>query len=417
MSALPHNTNKILAKISVAARTALTSSHNVELRRYIGTGPSIRSRVRLALAVAFLVAVPALFIGVLRTEKVLQRTVSLIRHDDYLKHILEVRLALKELDLALWAFFSEREYESGQNALMASEHVVQRISRLARERPHDIDMGPPAFMEGLALRLNNLTERAVANRSSVAPSRLSIMTLYKELSLVEQRVIILSQHERKLALASLSTVGRDQLILFLILMFAIPIFVIFVPGWVVGPLSRLRQTASKIELGQLKEIAIRGRDEVATLTRSLKSYFVHQEALEQKKSSKIFEMRNILRSVIGRVEEPIFIVDNNFSINYTNDAAAVLIGLPAHQIEGKVIGDCMFCPTVKKAMEKAFAGDANDGPFPIKIEVADGRIFEVQAKLGVVRNRDGEVSRAVLVLHENEVILEDHREENIAYPG
>jgi len=417
MSALPHNTNKILAKISVAARTALTGPESVELRRYIGTGPSIRSRVRLALAVAFLVAVPALFIGVLRTEKVLERTGSLISHDDYLRHILEVRLAMKDLDLALWAFFSEREFESGQNALMASEHVLQRMSRLVRERPHDIDIGPPAFLEGLAIRLDNLTERAVANRSSVAPARLSIITLYKELSLVEQRVQILSHHERKLALASLSTVGRDQLILFLILMFAIPVFVIFVPNWVVGPLSRLRQIANKIELGQLKEIAIRGRDEVATLTRSLKSYFIHQEALDHKKSSKIFEMRNILRSVLGRVEEPVFIVDNNFNINYTNEAAAILIGLPAHQIEGKVIGDCMFCPTIKKTMEKAFAGDTNDGPFNITIEVADGRIFELQAKLGVVRNRDGEVSRAVMVLLEREMAIEDHREENIAYPG
>lgn len=414
---LSHNSNNILAKISVAAKTALTSSQNVELRRYIGTGPSIRARVRLALAVGFFIAVPALFVGVLRTEKVLQRTVSLIGHDDYLKSILGVRIAIKELDLALWAFFSDHEFERGQNALIASEHVVQRITHIVRGRPHDIDIGPPAFLEGLATRLQSLTERAVANRSSIAPPRLGIIALYKELNMLEERVLVLSQQERKLALASLSTVGRDQLILFLILMFAMPIFAIFVPGWVVGPLRRLRQITSKIEQGELKEIAIRGRDEVAILTRSLKSYFVQQEALEQKKSSKIFEMRNILRSVLGRVEEPVFIIDSNLNINYTNEAAACLIGLAAHQIEGKVISDCMFCPAIKKAMEKAFDGDAHDGPFPVKLEVADGRIFDIEAKLGVVRNRDGEVSRAVLVLHERQVIIEDNHEENIAYPG
>jgi PAS domain S-box-containing protein len=395
------------------------NSQSVELRRFIGTGPSIRSRVRLALALALLVAVPALFVGVLRTEKVLERTVSLMKHDDYVKKILEARLAMKELDLALLAFFSEQELGSGQNAVGTSNHVVKKISRLVRDRPHDIDIGPPTFLEGLANRLNSLTESAVANRSSVAPARLNIIALYKELNLIEQRVMLVSQQERKLALVSLSSVGRDQLILFLILLFAIPIFVVFVPGWVVGPLSRLKQIANKIELGQLKDIAIRGHDEVAILTRSLKTYFIHQEALEHKKSSKIFEMRNILRSVLSKVQEPIFIVDNHFHINYANEAAALLVGLPSHQVEGKVIGDCMFCPTVKKALERALAGDATDVPLLIKIEVADGRIFEVEARLGVVRNRDGEVSRAVIVLHElkKETIIEDPREKNIAYPG
>ena len=416
MPVLPQ-TNKILAKISVAAKTALISPRSIEFKKYIGTGPSIRSRVRLALVIAFLVAIPTLFVGVIRTEKVLERTISLIRHDDYLKHIMGVRLAIKDLDLALWAFFSEREFESGQNALIASELLVQKIAMLVRQKPADIDLGPPAFLEGITLRLDGLIQRAIAHRSSIAPARLSIIALFKELDLIEQRVLIISQRERKIALSSLSLVGRDQLILFLILIFAIPIFVIFVPAWVVGPLIRLRQIVSKIEVGGLKDLPIRGRDEVAVLTRSLKSYFIHQEELEQKKSSKIFEIRNILRSVLNRVEEPVFIVDNNLNINYTNESASLLLGLPSHQIEGRGINDCMFCPIVKKAVERALAGDINDEPISVKIEVADGRSFEIDARLGGVRNRDGEVSRVVIVLHEQEVITEAQSEESIAYPG
>jgi PAS domain S-box-containing protein len=395
----PDNTNKILAKISVAARTALTMPQG-QWRHYIGAGPSMRSRVRLALVVVFLVATPTLFIGVIRTEKVLQHTASLINHDDYLKYILEVKLALKELDIALWAFFSEAEFEYAQQAKRASEYLMQKISTLERERPDDIDIGPNAFIANLAQKLDNHIATAIANKSSAAPARLSMIALSKELTLIEQRVRKVAHNERKMALGILSRVGRDQLILFLILIFTLPVFIIFIPHWVIGPLSSLRHLAHNIDRTHLKDMAIKGKDEVALVARSLKAYVIHQEDLEYKKSSKIFEIRNILRSVLSRVEEPVFIIDDHFNINYTNEAAAYLIGLPSHQIEGRSIGDCLFCPLVKTIIERAFLYDISDEPYLITIEVADGRVFEREARIGVVRNRDGHISRAVMVLHE-----------------
>lgn len=395
-------TNRILSKISVAARTALAHPRNVEIAHFIGAGPSIRARARLALAAAFMVAAPTLFIGVMRTEDVAEHAARLSEFDDYLKKLLETRIAVKELDVAMWAYTVEREFENGQAVVSASDHLRKSIEQLVAERPPGLDIGPRGFLEGLALRLDGLIKRSIANRGSMAQARLSIITMSKEIKTIEKRVVDIGRHERILALGSLSLVGRDQLILFLVLLFAVPVFVGFVPGWLVAPLSRLRQIASRIETGQLKEMPISGRDEVAVLARSLKTHFQRRDELDQKKSSKIFEMRNVLRAVINRVKEPVFIVDDSTKINYTNDAAASLVGLPSHQMEGKLISDCMYSAEIKKACENAFSGDVTNDEIAVNMEVSDGRSYSLHAKMGVVRNRDGEISRAVLVFYRNE---------------
>lgn len=392
--------NRILGKISVAARTALAHPRHVEIAHFIGAGPSIRARARLALAAAFLVAAPTLFIGVMRTENVAEHAAALSEYDDYWKRILETKIAVKELDLATWAYTAELEFENNQAVLAASDYLKLAIAKMVAERPHDLDIGPPGFFAGLASRLDDQVKRAVANGGSMAQARLNIISLSKELSSIEMKVVEVAKRERKAALGSLSMVGRDQLILFLVLLFAVPVFVGFVPGWLVLPLNRLRQIASKIEVGQfLKDMPLHGRDEVAVLARSLKSYFIRRDELDQKKSSKIFEMRNILRSVISRVSEPIFIVDSSTKINYTNEAAAILVGLPSHQMEGKLITDCMYSPSLKKAAEQVFDADATEEYMPIEMEVQNGKAIFMNAKIGVVRNRDGEVSRAVIVLY------------------
>jgi PAS domain S-box-containing protein len=398
MSPIADYKDRFLARISVAARTALSHPSKVELANLLGAGPSIRSRARLALAAAFLVATPILFVGVMRTEDVARHAATLSDFDDYWKRLLETRIALKELDLAIWAYSSEPEFENGQAVLAASDYFKTAIKQMVLEKPSGFELGPPGVFESLSSRLDGLIKRSIVNRGSMAQARLSIMTMAKELKTVEKRVIDVARNERRKALGSLSMVGRDQLILFLVLLFSIPIFVGFVPGWLVAPLTRLRQIAGKIELGRVKDMPISGRDEVAVLARTLKSYFLRKDDLDHKKSSKIFEMRNVLRAVINRVAEPVFIIDDGTKINYTNEAAASLIGLPPHQIEGKPIADCMYSPAIKKATEKAFSGDISEDVVEVSIEVSDGRSFSRHAKIGVVRNRDGDISRVVIVL-------------------
>ncbi len=402
MSPMADYKNRILARISVAARTAISHPSKVELTNLMGAGPSIRARARLALAAAFLVATPILFVGVMRTEDVARHAATLSDFDDYWKRLLESRIALKELDVAIWAYSSEQEFETGQAVLVALDFFKAAVDQLISQKPVEFDIGPPGFFESLSSRLDGLIKRSIVNRGSMAQARLSIITMAKELKNVEKRVIEVARHERREALGSLSMVGRDQLILFLVLLFSIPIFVGFLPGWLVAPLSRLRQMASKIELGRLKDMPVSGRDEVAVLARSLKSHFLRKDDLDHKKSSKIFEMRNVLRAVLNRVLEPVFIIDDGTKINYTNEAAAALIGLPPHQVEGKPLGDCLYSQALKKITERAFSGDISELATEVSIEVPDGRAFTKHAKIGVVRNRDGDISRVVIVLNAQE---------------
>lgn len=59
----------------------------------------------------------------------------------------------------------------------------------------------------------------------------------------------------------------------------------------------------------------------------------------------------------------------------------------------------MYSPAIKKASERAFSGDISEMSTDVTIEVSDGRSFHKHAKIGVVRNRDGDISRAVIVLN------------------
>lgn len=399
---MPESSDKNrLGRISVAARTALAHPRYVDLANFIGAGPSIRARARLALAATFLVAAPTLFIGVMRTEVVSKHAAILMEYEDYLKRILETKIAVRELDSATWAYTAEIDFENNQAVLSASDHLKLAVAQMLSEQPEDVDAGPSGFFEGLVGRLDGQIKRAVASRGSMAQARLSIISLSKELNILESRASAITKQEKKSALSSLSMVGRDQLILFLVLLFAFPVFVGFVPGWLVLPLNRLRQIASKLEMGQLlKDMPLHGRDEVALLARSLKTYFLRRDELDQKKSSKIFEMRNILRSVLSRVSEPVLIVDSNIKINYTNDAAANLVGLPSHQMEGEHLGGCINSPSLTKAAEMVFEADSTEESMPVEIEVASGKALYMNANIGVVRNRDGEVSRAVIVLYQ-----------------
>ncbi len=390
---------KVLSRISVAARAALTEAPSVDIGYLFGGGLSVRARSRLALLAAFCVVLPTLFFSVIRIEKVQKHASLLISYEEYLQDLLKTKLLVRELELSLWTFISEKEHENAQAALIASGKLKRRVISLVAKRPALVDLGPAGFLEGLVGRLDGHIKRSVSNEASMAAARLGTYTLMRELEFVEEHVDGYANLERQQVLGALSTVGRDQLVLCLILLIAVPVFLLIVPWWTVAPLRRLRRVAHKVELGKLRDIAINGQDEVASLARSLKSFLLKKEDLDQKKSSKIFEMRNIFRALLIRVDEPVFIVDNAIRINYTNEAASSLIGLPAHQMEGKGIGDCFYAPALKKAIEKAFLGDISEDPLAISIELSDGREFSVNAKIGLVRNRDGEVSRAVIVLN------------------
>lgn len=388
---------KIFSKISDAARLALNNQKNLEITNFIGSGPSIRARARLVVAAAFLVSTPTLFIGVMKTEDVARHASLLSQYDDYWKQILSTKIAMKDLDLAIWSYVNEQEFENAQATQIASERLTKTVSKLIGSKPEDLEVGPEGFLVGLTTRLDSSIKKSIANNTSLAPARLSIITLAKELGVVEDRVIQRAREERNYAFSALSTVGRDQLILFLILLFSIPIFVGFMPGWIVLPLGRLKQMSAKIEAGKIKELGIVGKDEVAVLARTLKEYLLKKEDLAQKKSSKIFEMRNILRQTINKISQPVLVIDESLKINYTNEAMSEISGLATHQLEGSSLNDVIFSSDLKKMIVKSFDGHLYEDDEEIKIEVFDGRLYDIFANIGIVRNRDGEISRAVIV--------------------
>ena len=117
----------------------------------------------------------------------------------------------------------------------------------------------------------------------------------------------------------------------------------------------------------------------------------------KKKSAKIFEVRNILRFVINKVNEPIAILDSNFKISYANEALADLINIPSHQIEGKTVNDFIISDDLKKQLQNAFLGFFNDEEFKITIRLLDAREYIVTSKIGIIRNRESNISRTVLV--------------------
>lgn len=93
----------------------------------------------------------------MRTEDVARHAATLSDFDDYWKRLLETRIALKELDLAIWAYSSEPEFENSQAVLVASDYFKSVIDQMVTQKPVGFDIGPPGFFESLSSRLDGLT--------------------------------------------------------------------------------------------------------------------------------------------------------------------------------------------------------------------------------------------------------------------
>ena len=81
----------------VAAKGAIQIAQKVELSNWIGMGPSIRARARLALVTSFFVVVPTVFLGVWRTSHVSEQTILLSEYDSYYKQVTRIRFEIESL--------------------------------------------------------------------------------------------------------------------------------------------------------------------------------------------------------------------------------------------------------------------------------------------------------------------------------
>ena len=360
---------------------------NMELLRWIGSGPSIRSRARLALAASFLVTLPTLFIGVLRTESISNQARSLGAFETFSHQIFKTRLQLEKFHTELWRLKTEHNVEHEAALLKSLEQLKITFQILKDLKPMELDPTPLLLFENLYLRNDAFL---------LAEAPLWAFTQDLDKFIYEIDAIIKGKEHG--ALHSLSLIGRDQLILFLILLFSIPIFVGLVPNWLVFPLIRLKNIEQRILDGRTKELSIFGKDEISTLAVTLKKTLARRDEQEQRKSAKIFEIRNVLRAVISNVQEPILILDPQYRINYTNLAAAKLFGQEPHRIEGTLLTDHLFSPTFLQAVKSAFLGDIPLHEIPIVLDFTDSRSASLSVRISAIHEREGSISRVVAVL-------------------
>lgn len=364
---------------------------------FIGMGPSIKSRARFALSLIFIIVIPVFIISVIKTEQVVKDSVILTKYDNFYKKVVDAKLLIKDLDLAMWNYVDEAEFKNAQKIYLILDNLHNSIFNLGFNLPKEISNIFILNMENMFARTESLIRKAIATDYSFSHSRISILALLQETTKLELEAYDISNYYHSKTTSSISNISRDQVILLLFLVFSMIIFIFFISLWILRPLERLKKLVDQIELGSFSNLAIAGNDEVSYLARTLQEYFIREDEISQKKSAKIFEVRNILRFVINKVNEPIAILDSNLKISYANEALADLINIPSHQIEGKTVNDFIISDDLKKQLQKAFLGFFNDEEFKITIRLLDAREYIVTSKIGIIRNRESNISRTVLV--------------------
>ena len=71
---------------------------------FIGIGPSIKSRARFALSLIFILVIPVFITSVNKTEQVIKDSVALTKYDNFHKKVVDAKLLIKDLDLAMWNY-------------------------------------------------------------------------------------------------------------------------------------------------------------------------------------------------------------------------------------------------------------------------------------------------------------------------
>jgi PAS domain S-box-containing protein len=380
---------------------------------WIGTGPSVRARARFAVAAAFLVAVPAFLVGVFRTAGVAEQARNYSQVNSFAEAGRAAALAAERARAELWRFSSQPETENERRLQAALDDVSRRLLQL-KDRPEALKaVSPFSQLAGTTGRIRDAVDQAAVGKAATSKkrggrvldiealerARLGFATLNRDLTTLDVEARKLAGEHQGLAEHALSQVGRDQLVIFLLLLIAAPLFLLLVPGWIIAPVIRLKGIGQRIEAEKLRDMTIRGQDEVAQVAVALKNALTRLKDNEGVLRGKIFEIRNVLRTVIVPLRDPVLIVDRTGKINYANDEAAHLLGAKVHNLEGTPVDEALFSHRLMEAIDRARDGDVDEEGVEVTIESGDGRVNQAVARLGVVRDRGGGVSRISVVLH------------------
>lgn len=399
----------------------------------VDTGPTMRNRARSMVALAFVLALPALLVGALRASKAQESIQSFGEIRLLTTDISVLQANVQRVRTALWRFEAEPDSDSGRNLKTSVEELMRtsrqlesQIQQLQKVEAIRLDFsgwtdsvsGDPLLEPDEPLKRlratiqkirngasplwnKNFSDGVVQGGASVALRKAhtaldSVAKDARELARSAEQSV---EKQAALATESVSAVGRDQIVLFLLLLSTFPLMLGLAPAWMIAPLERLRGVAQRIERGkQVREPVARGKDEVAVVTRALRKALRRLEENDKKQKHKIFELGRLLRTLIGPLQDAVLVVNPNNKIAYANSAAASLLGRETHNLESCPVDEACWSAQLQDAIERARSGDVDEQGVDITIEVLDGRVIQSHVQLGTVRDQAGEVTRIVVVM-------------------
>jgi PAS domain S-box-containing protein len=420
-----------MAQASTTRTRQTTDTSTVLPRRAAIVGPSMRARARIMVVAAFAVALPALIVGMVRIDtaeaenQILTEVSSLtFVFRDLRQHIVEARLATYRLEAepspdarrALKISLDQLSRE-----ILDAEGVLEEIlntpssplaaaitSWTARDGDDALlpTMDPLRRVKETIAQARIALEPSLRARQGARPEGAQARRAHEGFLAAERDVNELVRQSMSLAhdrgrrnADSISRAARDQLVLFLLMLSIMPLLMTLGPSWMTAPVERLRGAARRIATGRGKELIPSSDDEVGEVTRALKEALTRLEESDQKKTHKIFEMKKLIRALLARLDEVVFVVGRGGQIDYVSERATRVLGSEKHHLEGKPLEDVCFSPLLVDSIDRVRSGNTADKDIPIVLEPADGRVLKMNASVVGVQDQDGRVSRVVVVLH------------------
>jgi PAS domain S-box-containing protein len=389
----------------------------------------VKSRSRWALGLVFTVATVALLVGTWRASGSAESVQIFVDAQAAASAGRELEAALIGLEREMWRFEAQPVSESARRlggALSASATALveaeKRVVALARH-PSATEVveawvnasggpllsraAPLASMRAaigrtrgaLGAILDAPEDTSAADRSAAfRDAHTAVETLTADAGALSAQAAALVNKRAEAAERSINYVSRDQLVLFLLVAFLLPLGVSAGVRWITTPLVDLQRVAKQIEAGRVKQMEVSGTDEIAQVARAMRAAVRRLEQNDRRQKDKIFEMRRILRSLIQPVSDAVLVIGRGGKIDYANPAAAQLLATEVHNLETEVVDEVLFSPTFGAALESAWMGDVSDEGVDVRIETDDGRVAEVHTALRSVRDQRGEITRVVVVI-------------------
>jgi PAS domain-containing protein len=387
----------------------------------------MKARARLMVGLAFALALPALLIGALRAATASDDVRIFIRVSAIADLARTVEQRIQATRASLWAFEAERSTDTGRRLRASLDQVGRAVLDLEQlivqvrendafaaelegwreelnQEPLLADEAPLVRMRAAVGRVRRSVDPLIERRdqppdpAALRRAHTALETLARDASALAQNARELTRARARRAELTVSLVGRDEIVLFLLLLFSAPLLLGIAPGWMIAPLARLRGVAQRIESGRVRELATTGRDEVAQVTMALRSALGRLEEQDQKQRAKIFEMRRVLRAAISKVSDTVLIVGKAGKIDYANAAASSLLGKELHNLESVPLDEALFSPELPAAIARARSGDVEEAGLDVIIETAHDRVERLHATLTPVRSQEGQVTRVIVVL-------------------